>query len=211
MKIIALTTLAFIVAAPATAEDLTAKGAACAIIADSLERLHCFDVVFPKGASPEAANPAADPMAPETAQANWTITESKSPIDDSRQIVASLSPKNVQYTGVGEGQALLIMRCQDHTTSLLIATNMFMVDDTASVTMRVGDQKATTTRWDRSSNYKAVGLWNGNRAIPAIKSLMDSANLAIRIQARDRLDAQFDLGNVSAAITRIATTCGWPK
>jgi type VI secretion system VasI family protein len=192
-----------LISTAAHAEDLASKGAACSKIADSLQRLQCFDLAFPKDAE------AVTGKEPSQATSSWSVTEDKSPLDDSVQISAGLTPSHVSYTGIGEGQAYLIVRCQDHTTSLYVATNMFMVSDTISVTTRISDEKAVQSKWDRSTNYKAVGLWDGGQSIPFIKRFTDNGTLAIRVQDKDKLDAQFDLADVSSVIAKVSTACGW--
>jgi type VI secretion system protein VasI len=75
--------------------------------------------------------------------------------------------------------------------------------------VRVGEEPAKTERWSRATNYKAVGLWSGGGAIPFMKALKDNARLAVRIQDKDRVDAEFDLGNVSAQVEKIRDHCKW--
>lgn len=180
----------------------------CAAIDDSLKRLTCFDQLFPRAAKAEI--PPAQPQAETpSSRSKWEVDEEKSALDDSAKITAVLAPKTVKYTGIGEAQAFLILRCTEKTTSAVFTTNMFMTNDNPSVTIRIGDSKAQASRWTRSTNYKAVGLWSGAQAISFIKTLPDNTRLVVRIEDRDRVDAEFDLADASGPIAKIREACKW--
>lgn len=178
----------------------------CTVIDEPLQRLNCFDSFFPKAPSAADAPSEAPPVSPAI---SWHIEEEKSPLDDSIQFTAGLIPKNASTSGIGEAEMFLIMRCAENTTSVVFVTSMFMVGERPTVTVRVGDEPARTERWNRSTNYKAVGLWSGAEAIPFIKRLKDNVRLAVRVEDKDRVDAEFDLGDVSAHIQKIRGYCRW--
>ncbi|MBD9621862.1 hypothetical protein IB279_02770 [Ensifer sp. ENS06] len=177
----------------------------CARIEDSLQRLTCFDKMFPKVAAGEA--PKA--VAPASAAALWEIQEEVSPVDDSKVVRAALMPAKSTSTGFNNASAYLLMSCREQTTSFIISTEMFMSGEEPTVTTRIGVAPAVTGKWSRSTNYKAVGLWSGKEAIPFIKSLKDNERLFVRLQDKDRVDAEFDLANVSEVIEKIKVACKW--
>jgi len=208
----------------AAAEDdigAAAKGALCSLVEDSLTRLVCFDKAFPRAATPAAANESTPGAPPDDLPSNaaasddapaavaWSVETSKSAIDDSPTVFAVLLPVNQSGTGVGQADAALIMRCSENTTSMILSTNMFIAEDYAQVTVRVGDAPAKKMSWARSTNYKSVGLWRGGEAIPFIKTLTDNTKFVARIEARDRVDAEFNLANVSDVVGQVSAACGW--
>jgi hypothetical protein len=78
----------------------------CKKVPNDAERLKCFDSIGPKAktAEEEAANPT--PL-----KGKWVYTESKSPVDDSDQLLAVL---------LGEpGESLLVFRCQERRTEAI--------------------------------------------------------------------------------------------
>jgi len=189
---------------------------ACAMIADSLQRLTCFDKLFPKaqdsstsGASSANGAAATTSEPAKTDVAKWEVTEDKSSFDDSSTVAGGLLPTKLSYTGVGDGEALLILRCSENRTTVVFSTNMFMTDDTVRVTTRIGDEPAASSLWTRSTNYKAVGLWDGSKAIPFIKKLRNNDKFAVRIEANDRVDAEFNLSNVEEVSAKIGAACKW--
>ena len=215
-RLLAISGVALLFGVPVHAQD-AAK--ACSAIEDSLRRLTCFDRLFLRDVTSGDAHTANDePKADEAktagaakagASSAWQIEEEKSPLDDSVKFSAGLMPKNVSTSGIGNAEMFLILRCSENTTSVVFATSMFMTGETPTVTVRVGEEPAKTERWNRATNYKAVGLWSGAAAIPFMKALKDNVRLAVRIQDNDRVDAEFDLADVSKPITKIREHCKW--
>ncbi|MBP1859784.1 type VI secretion system-associated protein TagO [Rhizobium herbae] len=192
--------------APAFAQQ---DAKACSLIEDSLQRLTCFDKLFPRDATITAPTKEAEAGPAVSSASPWQIKEEKSPLDDSVVYTAGLTPKDVSTSGVGTAEMFLLLRCSENTTSVIFTTSMFMISENPTVTVRVGEDKAETSRWNRSTNYKAVGLWSGAEAIPFMKLLKDRTRLAVRIQDNDRVDAEFDLADVGAPIAKIREYCKW--
>jgi len=216
MKILMLAAMvastAALVAPVAAQDDLASKASTCSAIADSLARLTCFDKVFPAGAdvaNPPAANDQAEAPEPPTTASPWIIEASKSAIDDSPSITALLLPIDQSGTGIGGCEIAIMLRCVENTTSVVISTNMFMIPDNISVTTRLDDEPAQTSKWGRSTSYKAVGLWNGAKAIPFVRELAKASKLVVRVQDSDRVDGEFDLGDVRSVAQQVADACGW--
>jgi type VI secretion system protein VasI len=69
----------------------------------------------------------------------------------------------------------LALRCIENKTDVVIGTDQFtMMQESVNVITRMGDNPATTTQWEVSTNSRSVGLWSGAQAIPFIKSLQDN-------------------------------------
>lgn len=181
---------------------------ACALISDSLARLTCFDKVFPREQS-ASTDGQQTPQSESGSLAKWELEQEKSALDDSEKISAWIAPTKATYTGIGQAEVFLLLRCSENTTTAVFTTNMFMVSENARVTVRVGSEPAETSDWERSTNYKAVGRWSGAQAIPFIKKLKNGQKLAVRVQEKDRIDAEFDLGNVEEVAARLASACKW--
>lgn len=194
---------------PAAAQDDTgaaARGAACAMVGDSLQRLTCFDRAFPKS---EASIAEPVPAAKEISLGAWQVDREKSAIDDSPKVTAYLIPNETQDGGLlSRG---LIVRCVENTTSVIVATDDFQIGaDTGTITYRLDDAPAITTRWAMSDNGSALGLWNGSTAIPFLKSLRGTTKLAVRTEMRKRVDMTFDVTGIASVVDEIAAACNWP-
>ncbi|WP_461382582.1 type VI secretion system-associated protein TagO [Devosia indica] len=205
------TTLLSLSAPVAAQDDLAAKAATCAAISDSLARLTCFDKAFPAS---EMANMVANTADEDNEQASaittaWEVEATKSALDDSPTVTALLMPSSSSGTGIGDSTMALMLRCMENTTSVVLSTTMFMVEDNVQVTVRLDDQPAQTTSWGRSTNYKAVGLWSGAKAIPFVREVANASRLVVRIQERDRLDAEFELADVQSVAAQVASACNW--
>ncbi len=180
----------------------------CARLEDSLQRLTCFDKMFPKGAGDKTQAESAPNSQPGNGL-RWEVQEEVSPVDDSKTVKAALLPEKSTSSGFNNASAYLIMSCREQTTSFIISTEMFMTSEEPTVTTRVGDLPAVSGKWSRATNYKAVGLWNGKQAIPFIKSLKDNERLFVRLEDKDRVDAEFNLSNVSEVIEKVKSACKW--
>lgn len=189
--------------------DQLADAKACSAITDSLQRLTCFDRAFPAGEDDTTPSEPTTQEAETKSTTKWEIRESKSSIDDSPTVQAYLLPTDVRGTSPGQSEMVLMLRCQENTTGAVFSTDMFMTSDQAKVTIRLGDAPAENTRWNVASNYKAVGLWSGAQAIPFIKRLASHDRLVVRIEERNRTDAEFDLGNIREVAEKISVACNW--
>lgn len=188
-------------ASSAFAQDL----ASCSKIADSLQRLTCYDDLAKSAApkAPETPKPAPTPSVSEAlAEAKaWEVTESKSPVDDKLQITASIPSE--------EMSSILVLRCRDNRTDLFVGTDKYLgSDDFISITYRIGSEKAISTRWNGSTTGRAVFV---PKAIAFSRQLPDDVKLFVRIEAYRSapVDATFPLGKFSDIRAKVASACGW--
>src|SRR5262249_47526606 len=134
-------------------------------------------------------------------QANWNIEESKSPIDDSPQITASLTAVD---------GAVLLLRCKEKGTDVLVAKPMtYLGSESIKVITRINDGKPIEAAWIPSKNGQAVFA---PAAIQFIRALPENGKLFIRAVGFNgaNLDGLFNLGNVSLVRDKIAVACRWP-
>jgi type VI secretion system (T6SS) VasI/EvfG family protein len=172
----------------------------CKTLADNDQRLKCFDSLFADKAA-AASPPAAQQLD------TWQIEESKSPVDDSPQIVATL----IGAAAPGEIGAVLILRCREHSTGAIFGKPMaFIGTQPTKVLLRINDAKAIETTWNPGSDGQAVFAPS---AVQLIRALPDDGKLFMRASAYGgrSVDGQFDLGKVSAVRDKIAAACHWPS
>jgi hypothetical protein len=138
---------------------------------------------------------------PTPIKGKWVYAESKSPVDDSDQVVALLG-------GEPEG-AILAFRCQEHRTeAVLVPPAGFFVTGRANVLIRIGDASPATISMTAGTNNRALFA---SPAPDFIRLMPDNAKLFTRSTGfqGQQADATFDLADVSAARERIANTCHW--
>ena len=194
-------------AAVAHAEETTQS---CSALEDKDQRLSCFDKLFPKPLESSAEKVGEDkPVSPDVGA--WAISTNTSPLDDSKTVQATLFPKTAVGTGVGTPSPMLIIGCKEKVTTFVVYADIFMTEDEPEVTLRIGKDAPITRKWRRATNYKAVGLWRGQQSIPFLKSLegRNNESLFVRVRATDRVDAEFELGDVKAAIASVRDACKW--
>jgi hypothetical protein len=200
MKFIGIVALCFVVilAAPGVARaqsilEIAAGAKFCKTLTDDGQRLKCFDSLF-------AERSQQSEKQVET-QANWNIEESKSPIDDSPQITASLTAVD---------GAVLLLRCKEKGTDVLVAKPMtYLGSESIKVITRINDGKPIEAAWHPSTNGQAVFA---PAAIQFIRALPENGKLFIRAVGFNgaNLDGLFNLGNVSLVRDKIAVACRWP-
>ncbi|MFS2324356.1 type VI secretion system-associated protein TagO [Brucella sp. H1_1004] len=176
----------------------------CSAIGDSLQRLTCFDKIFPKGENPAQDDSAAK----ESAASNWDISEDRSPIDDSLRIAAFLLPRDAEKQMRILGGPSLLLRCRDNTTSVIYTTGRFSANDRIKITYRISDTAPKTETWGSSTDRQAIGLWDGAKAVPFLKLLKNGETLAIQTE-NPNTEAVFDLGNVEEVVNKISDACNW--
>jgi hypothetical protein len=200
-----------VVAAPvhATDADVVAEARTCAAIMEPAGRLQCFDLLVGENNLNTPRSGAS------TLSGAWSVSDDKSPLDDSKKIVAILAASSVTGgQGIGNPVAALVVRCSEGELNLYLATSEFVgMREGRTVLIRLGAQTAKQDKWTPSSDGKAVGLWGGdrNRAASLANDLIrsDQPSLVIRsdIYNAPPLTAQFDVTGARQALEPIVALC----
>lgn len=171
--------------------------AVCKKIPSDADRLKCFDTM---GKTAENQDSSTEPN---PVKGKWTFRESKSPIDDSDQLVAMLQ---------GEaGEALLILRCWENKSEAVFIPPDLVISGTGNrydLLIRINGESPASVAGIGSTNGRAIFVPN---ARDFMKLLPDQGKLFIRangFQGRSS-DGAFLLNDVTAARNRIAETCRW--
>jgi len=166
----------------------------CRTLSDDAQRLKCYDGIF---AEKSAKTDANKPLA----AADWNIDQTKSPIDDSPEVSATLMADD----------AVLVLRCKEHKTEAFFAKQFsFLGSDAIKVLVRIGTGAAIQTTWHPSSNGQAAFA---PAPVQFIRALPDNAKLFIRTTGFEgkTADGDFSLGAVSLVREKIAAACRWPE
>ncbi len=169
--------------------------ALCKNIKSDGDRLKCFNSL--------TVAPSQEKRNTEPAKMEWSVTESRAPLDDSPQVVGTLRAI--------EGSAGLFIRCQERKTEAFFYAGDYDYLGAGSgleTTIRINDGQATVTRWSPSSNGKAAFAAS---AVQFIRALPDQGTVFIRVVGYNGThhDAKFSLGDVSPIRDRIAAACNW--
>jgi hypothetical protein len=167
----------------------------CRTLKDDSQRLKCFDGIVPEVPT---ANPAAKP----DIEVTWNVDESKSPLDDSPQVLATLPNE--------KGDAALILRCKEKKTEAIFSKTLGFLGSTnpIKVLVRINDGKLIETNWVPSST--GTGAFAPS-PVQFIKALPDQGKIFIRAFGYNGSphDGEFSLGKVSEIRAKIAQSCGW--
>lgn len=205
MKLLAFVILASLSGAGmATSQDLSS----CTSIRDGIGRLACYDKVsgFVVGAPAPAA--AVDTL-------HWSVLESTSPIDDSKNVIIRTSSKAGIVDQHGQRTNMtLAMACRENTTSMWIDFGGLFMSDIqgfGDLTFRVDTRKAQTKGLTASTDHKALGLWNGGSAIPFAKSLFEGEKLYVAATpyGESQVSDTFDVSGLEKVIEPLRAACRW--
>lgn len=176
----------------------------CLQITDDLTRLACFD---------RAALTPEDP-----GQGAW-ILRSDPPGVDGKSVVhlALLSTQNVpspfeQFQN--NAHAVLALRCMEGQTSFYVSfAENLMSDqqDFGSITYRIDNAVPGSHQMQVSVDDHALGLWDTDAAIAAIRPLFGAKMLHMRATpyAGKPMDLDFPVTGLERAIIPLRAACGW--
>lgn len=179
--------------------EVGTRVALCKRVTNDADRLKCFDLAVTP--APEPAPVATPPAAAAKATA-WTITEDRSPIDDSAQFQADLLSTNAKN--------LLAVRCKERKLEVAIGTDNYLGSQHIKVLIRINNQKPSEANWPASTTGRAVFV---PAAEPFIRGIPDEGKLWIRMTdfRGANYDATFEIGSFSAIRDKVLATCPRPQ
>ncbi|EEY8546645.1 type VI secretion system-associated protein TagO [Escherichia coli] len=160
-------------------------------------------------------------LAKEKAGKQWLVAERKDDMQDTKNVF--LFVKADHFSGSldafpalkaqDKNKPVLTIACQGNKTKMFVAWSHRVTDagDATYINYRIGDHKAVATEWGRSTNYKALGLWNGKKAIPMIKKLVNEKQFIIEVvpEAGDIEKAVFNIDGLYNHIDKVKNACNW--
>jgi type VI secretion system protein VasI len=210
VPLIALAALASSPAADAAdTASIERQIAICAAIDGALDRLECFDGI---AAAAGLAGPQPQPTAIASA-GKWQVHRDRNPIDDSERVVLHLTAESGHSSN---GDIItFVARCQSNKTEAYINWNDYLGDDShdvyedwKTVTIRVGDEKASRQQWAISTDNDATFAPN---AIGLLREMAvtDAFLAQVTPYNESPVTAIFDTTGMAAALASLAETCGW--
>jgi type VI secretion system protein VasI len=205
--------LAVLLAGPASADATMDALRQCRVSTVDAVRLACYDRVSDPDKQQAETAEAADPAAEDAA---WTVTTEKSAMtDDTNHYVDSASSEYQACGQYGDNAQLHVMaRCLEDTTALIVYGNCHFAsgfDGYGQVTWRLDEDKPVTKEMQASTDNRALGLWSGKQAIPALKSFFGKERMVVRITpfGMSPIEATFDIRGLEEAVQPLREECGW--
>jgi len=187
-----------LIASPIAAQT----GVECARLTNPDARLSCFDALF------KTTVPVPQP-------GKWEVRETRSALDDKAEV--SLRVSSHERIAGRHGRlehASLWISCSDNATRIFIVWGgHFMADlnDGGRVDFRVDARAPGHVMMQRSNDYSALGLWQGQTSIPFIRQLLNGSELYVRATPlnQSRVEARFSIAGLDEAIRPLRTACRW--
>lgn len=180
--------------------------ARCAAETNSVKRLECFDAMSNRlGLS--------SPKISIDTVSKWRVNRETSRIDDSTNVVISLSAESSISGWPGKRHTpLLILRCKEKKTEAYIVTGMSpQVEygtDGSTVTLRFDKDKATKYHTSKSTNGEALFF---DQSVGLIKKMLGHTTLLFEFVPFNSSPAMttFDLRGLADAVKPLKETCKW--
>lgn len=171
-----------------------------------------------------ASTPELGPIASD----KWHLTESRSPMDDSKTVVLSLDSEDLIRGPIGPVKPTLIVRCQEMKTTVYVITGMAArietdVDggpsDYHKVRVRIDDGVASSESWTEATDHRALFAGDEIYDINALKGwriafakkLAGATTLIFEFTPFDGSPqtARFDLRGLDTHLGKVAEACNW--
>lgn len=159
----------------------------------------------------EYSAPSPPPPSPPN-RGVWRSTTNRSEIDDSSNIFLTVTADRDVLAGTFQAsRPTLEIRCMENTTALVIDVGAYVGIGDTQVTLRIDDREPQTRTIGISTNYEAVGLWNGGTAIPYIQRLFGADRLTVRITpyGENAQTFAFPVAGLENVIGALREECGW--
>lgn len=194
--------LAVLAATPAMANE-------CLTVEAELDRLACYDRA--SGRTPKQEADTSTPVA-----LKWNVRHETSAMTDKTNVYMHVDSDETIDCGWNRGEKIrVVARCHDNTTSLFFQTGCHMASSEYNsyghIQYRLDDAPAKTMRATSSTNNRALGLWSGGQAIPAIKELLGKDRMTVRMTpyGENPFTASFDISGMGDAIESLRNSCSW--
>lgn len=162
----------------------------------------------------------------------WHVTESRSPMDDSRTVMLTLDSDDTIQGPVGSNRPTLIIRCKEGKTQVYVSTGMAAsveqdLDggpvDYHTVRIRLDQANAFAEGWSESADNKALFasdiIFDQSGAIAAYeggaaefaKQLANASMFTFQFTPFDgnTQTARFNVRGLRDHLNNVAEACGW--
>lgn len=186
---------------PSYASTIKKETAKCAVIKGDLARLNCFD----KLAMDNNLTGNKSTSAKIAGKGKWQVSTKINPIDDSKTVILFLEADSGK--GKYGDKVFLVTRCQSNKTEFYINWKSYLGSEVYVLT-RIGDNKASTSKWDISSDSNASFR---NRPIPFLKEMMKENKFIAQVTPYNEnpITAIFNIAGLENAIKPLRETCNW--
>ncbi|WP_072065352.1 type VI secretion system-associated protein TagO [Pluralibacter gergoviae] len=186
----------------------------CGIIENETQRLKCYDENN-KDLKDKLSNEKFSTTTPsQTDNSNdvgkWQTSIDSSPIDDSKNVIITLSANNYISTRFGETVTPeLAITCREGKTELYINWKQYLGLETTTMLHRVDGKKAVNKTWQLSTDNNAVFYYG--KTLSFIKELSSAKSLFARVTpyGESPVDAKFELNGISVALKPLRQACKW--
>jgi hypothetical protein len=180
------------------ASDPLAHLRSCSLM-EPAERLECLDKLSRNIVPPRVAAPATG---------NWTISETKSPVDYTPMVVATATARG----GADESALQLSAYCRNGRTELVLAgADIADAGKDYAVTYRINGGQPVQSAVGTPS-FGTGAAFKGD-VVRLLQSLPEEGDIAIRLSPRTAAarEGLFSLTGFKIVREKLAAACDWPR
>jgi type VI secretion system protein VasI len=140
----------------------------------------------------------------------WIVERETSQIDGSPNIAIHVTSQH----GEGSHFSCLMIQCIEHKTSVYVemtdnGTNS--ISRVTALTYKIDDKPWSKRSFVSSSDGLALGLWDGQSALPFINELAGGKDLRVQISApsASATETDFKISAIDKAIEPVRSACHW--
>ena len=167
--------------------------------------------------TPNSSTVGATQAAQPVSNDKWRVTETHSPMDDSKGVLLTLDSDDVIQGPVETTRPSLQVRCQEGKTDVYVVTGMAAsieedVDGSPSdyhtVRMRLDDAAAETEPWLESTDHTALFVGMGQELA---RELSNANTYTFQFTPFDGSPQtmRFDVRGLDPHLHKLAEACGW--
>lgn len=184
--------------------DLKTDIAKCAAAKPDSSRLGCYDRI---AAVLRVDGPKVDMV---TGAGKWRVRVETSPIDDSKNVFASIDADNSVQKRYDSVTPNLVIRCKERKLEGYISYGKFFLgSDSTKVLTRFDKRPAQNSLWGISTDHSAVFI--GGSVVNFVKELLKSESLLVELTpySESPVLATFDVRGVAEASMALQQICPW--
>lgn len=185
----------------------SAGATGCSDVTSDLDRLACYD-------KESGRTPTQSPLG--SSSTNWEAQEETSKLSDKKSVFLNARSEEEINCGWNKGAKIwLSLRCHENTTAVIFRTGCHMTSSEynsyGDIQYRVDAEKSKNLSATESTDNRALGLWNGGKAIPLIKELIGGEKLVVKMTpyGENPFTATFNISGLDNVLGPLRKECGW--
>ncbi len=172
----------------------------CRQITDNEQRLACYDRLTARQIT----------SIDETAgSGQWQVTEGRSPLDDSKNIVLNLKAQSEVQSAHLSVHPVLSVKCEHRSMSVTVDWGLYLEKNSTRMLSRFNEEAPLTEKWLIGDSYR--GVYKSQQIKSYLDDIAQHQQLHLRIEpfSGEPIVASFSISGFLEAIAPYKQYCSW--